>query len=149
MCFCTILSYIKYLIEDRDVAVYHLGMLCCGMSVSVFGSPLVSVVSKGQIADDDVLADKKANMPNITATSYKLLHTYQADTSSKAINSCGNMISPVVSYRDILCFAMQVKVIKDKSTECMTFSLCFGNFAVASQFFIYGYLIQDNNVKVG
>ena len=42
----------------------------------------------------------------------------------------------------------QAQVVKTKSTECMTFAMCFANFVVSFLWTTYGHLIDDNFVKV-
>ncbi|XP_031555159.1 sugar transporter SWEET1-like [Actinia tenebrosa] len=80
----SILSYIKYYVEDVETASMHLGFVCSGFSVAVYGSPLVSLAT----------------------------------------------------------------VIRKKSTECLTFSLCIANFIVSLQWLMYGQIVQDNFIKI-
>ncbi|XP_020898805.1 sugar transporter SWEET1 [Exaiptasia diaphana] len=80
----SVLSYIKYYVEDLETAIRHLGLICSGFSVAVYGSPLVSLA----------------------------------------------------------------QVVKQKSTEYLTFSLCLANFVVSLQWFMYGHLVQDAYIKL-
>ena len=48
----------------------------------------------------------------------------------------------------VLTFIFQANVIRHKSTEFMTFSMCLGNFVVALLWAIYGQLVQDNFILV-
>lgn len=42
----SVLSYIKYYVDDSETAITHLGLICSGFTVAVYGSPLVSLVRK-------------------------------------------------------------------------------------------------------
>jgi len=58
---------------------------------------------------------------------------------------CICCLCSVLSYGSPLISVAQV--IKTKSTECMTFAMCFANFLVSFLWTTYGHLIGDNFVK--
>ena len=41
---CSILTYVKYYAADYDTAVFHLGFIASCFTVTMYGSPLASVV---------------------------------------------------------------------------------------------------------
>ncbi|KAK3706537.1 hypothetical protein QZH41_013029 [Actinostola sp. cb2023] len=43
----SVLSYVKYYVQDTETAIIHLGFVSSGFSVAVYGSPLVSLLPNG------------------------------------------------------------------------------------------------------
>jgi len=76
--------YLQYYLVDNRTIIYHTGLICCFMTVIMFGAPLASLK----------------------------------------------------------------EVILKKSTDSLSFPLCFANFIVASEWAIYGVLISDKFVQI-
>jgi len=67
----------------------------------------------------------------------------------KEIIGSGNEIELLLIYCGFVnYFQLQAEVVKRKSTEFLTFSLCLANFIVSLQWCVYGLLVNDNFITV-